>query len=68
MESGRKGKVRKKMVIELTAKENIKLEKLSSEISREHSIFKSILESYSSVYQVSQERRIIAMRNYGKIC
>ncbi len=56
------------MVIELTAKENIKLEKLSSEISREHSIFKSILESYSSVYQVSQERRIIAMRNYGKIC
>ncbi|WP_155396453.1 hypothetical protein [Methanosarcina barkeri] len=50
-----------KMVIELTAEENIKLEKLSSEISREHSTFKSILESYSSVYQVSQERRIIAI-------
>ena len=50
-----------KMVIKLTAEENIKLEKLRSEISREHSTFKSILESYSSVYQIYQERRIIAI-------
>jgi hypothetical protein len=51
----------KKMVIELTAEENIKLEKLRSEITHQHSTFTSILESYSSVYQASQERRILAI-------
>lgn len=51
----------KKMVIELTAEENIKLEKLRSEITHQHSTFTTILESYSSVYKVSQERRIIAV-------
>lgn len=50
-----------RMVIKLTAEENSKLEKLRSEINREQSTFISILESYSSVYQASQERRIVAI-------